>query len=321
LSTDSSINVIFGPVPSRRLGRSLGINNIPPKICSYACIYCQLGKAVKMRIRRQPFYEPDSIYHLVQGSVNRLRKLGETVDYLAFVSDGEPTLDRNLGTIIEMLKPLGIPVAVISNGSLITRQDVRTDLNSADWVSMKVDAVSENLWRIINRPHGNLELDQIQENLLAFRKDFKGTFTTETMLIQGINDTQTAFVETADFLRRLNPDIVYLSVPTRPPADQNVRPADPASIDSARQIFSASVKRVELLTGYEGNTFTTTSDIRRDVLSIAAVHPLRQDALYEMLDNAGASWQVIKEMLENQEIIQFEFQGNVFFLKNLSHRN
>jgi wyosine [tRNA(Phe)-imidazoG37] synthetase (radical SAM superfamily) len=132
--------IAFGPVPSRRLGRSLGINNIPPKVCSYSCVYCQLGRTLKMQVERQAFHLPEEILVAVQKKVNSVKAAGESIDYLTFVPDGEPSLDINLGHAIELLRPLGLPIAVITNASLIWREDVRTDLRKADWVSLKVDA-------------------------------------------------------------------------------------------------------------------------------------------------------------------------------------
>jgi len=111
--------IAFGPVPSRRLGRSLGINNIPPKICTYSCIYCQLGRTIKMQVEREGFYEPEQILDSVRDKVERARESEESIDYLTFVPDGEPTLDVNLGCEIELLEPLGLKTAVITNGSLI----------------------------------------------------------------------------------------------------------------------------------------------------------------------------------------------------------
>jgi wyosine [tRNA(Phe)-imidazoG37] synthetase (radical SAM superfamily) len=137
--------IAFGPVPSRRLGRSLGINNIPPKICTYSCVYCQVGRTHKLQVERRPFYEPQEVLRDVRAKVEKAREAGEPIEYLTFVPDGEPTLDVHLGQEIELLRPLGLPIAVISNTSLIWRQDVREDLMGADWVSLKVDAVEEEL--------------------------------------------------------------------------------------------------------------------------------------------------------------------------------
>lgn len=183
------MSIVYGPVPSRRLGRSLGINNIPPKICSYSCIYCQLGNTTNMQVQRTNFYEPEEIARAVQEKVNQARKKGEPIDYLTFVPDGEPTLDVNLGREIELLRPLGIKIAVITNASLIWREDVRQDLQEAAWVSLKVDAVSKDTWRRINRPHKLLRLENIFDGMLEFTNTFDGDLATETMLVQGVNDS------------------------------------------------------------------------------------------------------------------------------------
>ena len=310
------MDITFGPVPSRRLGRSLGINNIPPKICSYACVYCQLGKTIKMQIERQAFYRSEDILESVRDRVRQILKQQEKIDYLAFVPDGEPTLDINLGINIDAVKNLAIPVAVISNGSLISRPDVRHDLRRADWVSLKVDAVAEELWRAIDRPHGKLNLHQILDGMLVFRSEFKGTLVTETMLVKGMNDSVKSVHEIGQFLARLQPDIVYLSIPTRPPADKNIRRADPETINIAYQIMKSYVDKVELIIGYEGNAFSFTGDIRKDILNITSVHPMRLEAINAFLHRTIADWTIIEKMLENGELVQTEYEGQIFFMRS-----
>jgi len=135
--------IVFGPVPSRRLGRSLGLNNIPPKHCSYSCVYCQLGTTYNLIIERRQFYDPQNIFDEVKEKVIRLKETQEKVDFITFVPDGEPTLDVNLSKEIRMLKFLGIPIALITNSSLLFLESVRQDLCEADLVSLKIDAVSE----------------------------------------------------------------------------------------------------------------------------------------------------------------------------------
>ena len=175
--------IAFGPVPSRRLGRSLGINNIPPKVCTYSCVYCQVGRTLKMQVERQAFYAPQEVTQAVRDGIERAGKASEPIDYLTFVPDGEPTLDVNLGREIALLRSLGVPVAVISNGTLIWRDDVRADLMAADWVSLKVDATREEVWRGIDRPHGHLRLSAILEGMLEFAQVYEGDLVTETMLV------------------------------------------------------------------------------------------------------------------------------------------
>ncbi len=309
--------IAFGPVPSRRLGRSLGINNIPPKNCTYACVYCQLGRTIGMRIKRSTFYAPEKVRRAVQDKVERARASGEAVDYLTFVPDGEPALDANLGREIQLLKSLDLPIAVITNNSLTWRQDVREDLMEADWVSLKVDAVTEKAWRRINRPHGNLELASILAGALEFAGVYPGRLVTETMLVAGVNDDEAQLCAVAEFLSRLRPDRAYLSVPIRPPAEQWVQLPDEHAIHRAFQILSQTVERVELLIGYEGNAFAFTGDAEEDLLSITAVHPMRKEAVTEFLARAGADWAVVHRLLNQGRLVEIEHQGRTFYMRKL----
>ena len=138
------IRIAFGPVPSRRLGRSLGVNNIPHKVCPYSCVYCQVGRTLRFQIEPSRFYEPAAIVQKVREKVFESEG---PIDYLTFVPDGEPTLDGGIGETIEQLKPLGIRIAVITNATLIDRRDVQAALRAVDWVSFKVDSVSEKTWK------------------------------------------------------------------------------------------------------------------------------------------------------------------------------
>ena len=206
---------VFGPVPSRRLGSSLGINNIPPKVCTYSCIYCQAGKTLTLQNERQTFYDPDELASEVKERVNELRKRDTKIDYLSFVPDGEPTLDSNLGNIIERIKPLNIKIAVITNGSLINLNDVREELLKADLVSLKVDAATRKTWLRTDRPHKSLDQKAILDGMLEFIAVFKGVIITETMLCKGMNDTEKEMRKIADFLRFLKP---AKSFPNRRPS-------------------------------------------------------------------------------------------------------
>lgn len=309
--------IAFGPVPSRRLGRSLGINNIPPKVCTYACVYCQLGRTLTMQVERQAFYAPEEIVKAVQKQVNRVQTVGESIDYLTFVPDGEPTLDRNLGRAIELLRPLGHAIAVITNASLIWRADVRADLQKADWVSLKLDAVREDIWRRIDRPHGTVRLAAILDGALAFAAAFEGKLATETMLVEGLNDSEESVEEVADFVARLQPGTAYLAVPTRPPAEAWVQPPAEERINRAYQIFSARLGQVEYLIGYEGNAFTCTGDVAQDLLSITAVHPMREEAVGAFLARTGADWSVVHRLIEQEQLVETGYGGRRFYLRRL----
>jgi wyosine [tRNA(Phe)-imidazoG37] synthetase (radical SAM superfamily) len=312
--------IAFGPVPSRRLGRSLGVNNIPPKVCTYACVYCQLGRTVKLQVDRRAFYEPGEIFEAVQDKVKRAREIGETMDYLTFVPDGEPTLDVSLGREIELLKPLGIKIAVITNASLIWREDVREALMKADWVSLKVDSTREEVWRRINRPHGTLRLALILNGMLEFAKAYGGELATETMLVEGVNDGDDHVREVADFLARLKPARAYLSVPTRPPAEEWVRSPGEEAINRVYQTLSKRVDQVEYLIGYEGDAFAFTGSVEEDLLSITAVHPMRERAVSEFLARARADWPVVRRLIAQNQLIEVEYKGRKFYIRKLDGR-
>ena len=314
------MNITFGPVPSRRLGRSLGINNIPAKHCSYACIYCQLGNTLKMQVQRQKFFSPQEIFSRVKSHIEQVRQ-GEQIDYLAFVPDGEPTLDIHLGQAIEKLKSLGIPVAVITNASLMADENVRLDLAKADWVSLKVDSIEEHIWRQTDRPHGSLNLTAILEGMLRFREIFQGELVSETMLIKDVNDAEETGAAIALYLKKLNPKTAYLSIPTRPPAMPNVHPAEPDKLNQTFQLFFEAGLQPELLTGYEGDAFAGTGDVASDILSITSVHPMRREAVEKMVLRNDSSWEIIEQLVESGALTKTEFAGYTYYLRNFSHSN
>jgi len=313
-------SIVFGPVPSRRLGRSLGVNNIPPKRCSYSCLYCQLGRTTTMQVVRGVYHQPSEISRLVGEKVKRVREAGGTIDYITLVTDGEPTLDANLGQEIELLRATGIKIAVITNASLVWRDDVREDLGKADWVSVKVDATAPEVWRRVNRPHGSLKLSVILEGITAFARAFKGILATETMLVRGINDDASGIRQAAGFLEKLEPDIAYLAAPTRPPAER-VEPATESALNEAYHIFAERLGRVEYLIGYEGNAFAASGDAAADLLSITAVHPMRQEAVRDILEKAGAGWSVVERLIAGGQLAETEYQGRKFYVRRLSGYN
>lgn len=306
--------IVFGPIPSRRLGRSLGINNIPTKHCNYSCIYCQIGLTNRMISRRREFYSPDIIFKEVQNKIEKLQTAGEKIDYITFVPDGEPTLDINLGIEIKKLKRFGYKVAVVTNSSLIYDQQVRNDLESADLVSLKIDTVYSNIWRKINRPHGSLELQYIFESMLEFASGFKGKLITETMLVKGINDSLESIYKTAEIIRMLNPAKAYILVPTRPPAESNIRPSNEYNLNSAFRVFNNFSINTEKLVHYEGTDFSYSSNAEKELLSILAVHPMKKDAVENFLVKAGNNWKLIEDLIHSKKIKEVFYNKDIFFV-------
>jgi wyosine [tRNA(Phe)-imidazoG37] synthetase (radical SAM superfamily) len=308
----------FGPVPSRRLGRSLGINNIPPKTCSYGCVYCQVGRTTRMLIDRQAFFAPELILRKVQEKVGRLTAAAGRLDFITIVPDGEPTLDINLGRTIRLVKSLGYPVGVISNGSLMTDAGVHDDLAEADWVSLKVDAVAEGVWRRIDRPHGKLALAPILEGIRNFSRVFQGRLVTETMLVAGLNDDRGNLEATARFLASVGPSTAYLAVPTRPPAEDWVRPPEEESLHRAYRLFTADLPAVELLVAFEGGDFNATDEAGAELLAITAVHPMREDAALAFLEKAGESAATLETLLQRGLLTRLRYRDAWFYLRRFS---
>ncbi len=312
--------IVFGPVPSRRLGKSIGINNIPPKRCTYSCVYCQLGRTYHMQINRTSFYKPKDIIQQVKTKIKHTKEKNERIDYLTIVPDGEPTLDENLGILIQQLKQLSYPVAVITNSSLLYRNDVRLDLQKADWVSVKIDSIDESTWKQIDRPYGKLNFNDILTGITHFSKSFTGTLCTETMMIDQINDDEENILHLARFIKSLQPSKSYLSIPTRPPAEKWVKPASERKLTKAYHLFSQEQIPTELLIGYEGNEFAFTGDAEQDILSITAVHPMREDAVEAFLKKANENWSLIERLINENKIVKHTMNNTSFYSRKLSKR-
>jgi wyosine [tRNA(Phe)-imidazoG37] synthetase (radical SAM superfamily) len=311
---------VFGPIPSRRLGYSLGINHIPPKHCSYSCVYCQVGRTTTLESTRRAFYPLDQIIKEVERKISDCTQIGQLIDYLTLVPDGEPTLDINLGELIDRLKPFQIPIAVISNASLIDRSDVQDALLQADWVSLKVDAVEESDWSRMNRPYRRLALSSILTGIFKFRSRFHGKLVSETMLVSGINDSKTAINKLSAYLLELQPFKSYLSIPTRPPAETWVKPPDPDALQKILQLISEKLVFMDLLFLTETSDFISTGNLVEDILSITAVHPIREESLRKMVTQAKENWFIVEDLVAKHRITCLEYRGERYYLYCLPTR-
>ena len=310
-------DLAFGPVPSRRLGRSLGVNNIPAKYCTYSCVYCQIGRTINLTVERRRFYDPEKV---VENVLKAVEASSSKIDYITFVPDGEPTLDENLGQEASMIKSeTGYPTAILTNSSLIFMESVRKDLMNFDLVSFKFDADSERTWRRINRPHPSLKLEDIKSGIRTFSKQFPGKILVEVMLVNGVNTDVEEIRRIADFLSKINLDKVFIAVPTRPPAEKWVEPADEEQLVQAHEIFEETLgHRVELLTGYEGPDFNLIKDPVESLLAILAVHPMRIDYAYHTLKKSGLNPEkTISDLLRSGKIQKIEYRGSQFLIRKL----
>ncbi|MBN1986830.1 MAG: radical SAM protein [Prolixibacteraceae bacterium] len=308
--------IAFGPVSSRRLGLSLGINNIVShKVCSYSCVYCQNGETRYKTITQESFYEPEKLMEDVGQHLEMLDKLHRP-DYLTFVANGEPTLDQNLGEEIRLLKKFGIPVAVITNASLLHHEKIRDNLMEADWVSVKVDTTDELTWRKINHPHSGIELENVLEGITQFAAVYGGKLHTETMLTDKYNNSQAQIEQTALFIAGINPETACLSIPVRPPAVEGIRPASDESITMAWQLFRNAGINTELLTGFEGTDTGVTGNAFEDILNITAVHPLREDTMTELLRKENTDMSVVELLVFMRLIKKTKYKGRNYYLRS-----
>lgn len=271
---------VFGPVPSRRLGRSLGVDPIPFKTCNWNCIYCQLGRSCPLTARRTAFPPAQGIVGEVRAALETLPP--DAVDWLTFVGSGEPTLHARLGWMIRQVKTFTrLPVAVITNGSTLYQGRVRRALYAADAVLPSLDAGSETAYRSINRPHPGFTFDRHLQGLLRFRAGYRGKLWIEIMLLRSINDSECALRELASLLQTIKPDEIHLSLPLRPPAESWVQPATREALERARAILGASARILPPIP--EGAPLADTDNLLESILAIIARHPMEEDQLLRAL--------------------------------------
>jgi wyosine [tRNA(Phe)-imidazoG37] synthetase (radical SAM superfamily) len=274
------MNYVFGPVPSRRLGKSLGIDPIPLKTCNWNCVYCQLGRTRPLTNERREYIPCQEILSEVQQALAS-HQPGE-IDWVTFVGSGEPTLHSGLGRLIRQVKSMTeLPVAVITNGALLYLPAMRAGLAAADAVLPSLDAGNPRLYRKINRPWPRLTFEQLQAGLIAFRREYTGQLWVEVMLVRGLNDTEAALKEIAAALKSIQPDEVHIVQPTRPPAETWVLPSDDEGLSRARAILGDVARVIHPASG----SFDLGGDesLVDAIVGIITRHPMREDELFETL--------------------------------------
>jgi wyosine [tRNA(Phe)-imidazoG37] synthetase (radical SAM superfamily) len=307
---------VFGPVQSRRLGLSLGVNHLPPKTCTYSCVYCQLGRTSFMTTNRSYFSDARLVTDHIHQRVDELAKDGIRPDTITFVPNGEPTLDRSLGDVIKNLHPLGIQTAIITNASLLWHPECHAQVMNADIVSIKVDSVIESTWHKIDRPHGTLSLDEVFNGIHWFAQIFKGTLLTETMLVKGLNDSRTEAQAAATFIADLKPDTAYLALPLRPPAEDWVEAPDAEDLIHIFDIFSAHIDHVELMMDLPESKLAAGKDAAGILLSTLAVHPLSQSDIDAYLEKNQITPVQLDGFINEGLIRRVPHKDTHFYLRN-----
>lgn len=231
---------VYGPVASRRLGKSLGISTVPYKICSLDCVYCQLKKTMDKTTQRKKYVDEDEILAEVRTFFqNKPQELA--IDYITFSGSGEPTLHESIGSLIKKVKAIAnVPVAVITNSTTLTDPEVRKGLMNADLVVPSLDAVTQPVFEKIDRPAQGIKIKDIIVALKKFRKAFRGRFWLEVMLVRGVNDSDAYLKKIKKVADSLKPDRIQINSPVRPPAEKWVRPVSAQTLKEAKKIFGDS---------------------------------------------------------------------------------
>ncbi|MBD3381007.1 MAG: radical SAM protein [candidate division Zixibacteria bacterium] len=298
---------VYGPVPSRRLGRSLGVSPIPSKTCSYSCVYCQLGRTDRLRVDRKRYFRPVDILDEIHDNL-----IESTPEFITFAGDGEPTLNIDLGRMIRHCKEsFDVPVAVITNGSLLTDDIVRSDLMAADLVMPSLDAGCERTFKKINRPHRDINYGHMLAGLAQFRHEFSGKIWMEVMLVQGLNDSDEELKMIRSHLDMIKPDRIYVGTPTRPPTEKWVEPVGPEAVIRAKSVLQSRFT----LDSFETSEFGLRSfhDAREAITEIGGRHPLRREQAEKIVKFFGKD-DTIKDMLTAHLLREVSFNSRSYLL-------
>jgi len=273
------VKYVYGPVPSRRLGVSLGVDLIPRKICTYDCIYCQIGRTTQRTIERTEYIPASSILRDVKEA---LKEWGDTVDYIAISGSGEPTLNLAIGEVIQGIKELtSIPVAVITNSSLIHQAEVRKALLLADVVMPSLDATTPSVFDTINRPHPSLEITKIIQGLADLRSEYEGQIWLEILLCRGVNDGGEEIGALRKAIGAIQPDKVQLNTVVRPAMEDY---AAALSLDSMEQVRASLGEDAEIIAEFKGHGKTIDSkNVEEKVIQLIQRRPVTPDDLTRIL--------------------------------------
>ncbi|MCD6253825.1 MAG: radical SAM protein [Thermotogae bacterium] len=300
-----SLRYVYGPVPSRRLGRSIGVSPIPPKTCNYSCIYCQLGRTTRMTNKRREFFPLREILQ----EVSEIPK--DKADVITIVGEGEPTLYSKLGELILGIRQrVDLPVVVITNGGLLCEPEVKKALSFADVVLPSLDAWDEKSFRRINRPHPSLNFDRVVEGLKTFTQEFRGEVWLEVMLMKNVNDDDAALLEIRKIAEKVSPKKIYLNVPIRPPAESWVKPPDPDVVRKAAEVLNAIALDFLISNSYR----VDPQDAVNGIVSIIKRHPMTEPEIMNLLGEVSDNPEKLLEGLrKHPKVILKRWRSMTFY--------
>ena len=306
---------IYGPVPSRRLGRSLGVDPIPSKTCNYQCVYCQLGRTTNFTNTRENYFPKNEIISEIKEGIKQNEG---KFDYVTFVGSGEPTLYKDLGDLILKTKKFtSKPICVITNGSLLYDKEVSKTLLLADVILPSLDAGDEKGFIRINRPHPSIKFNTMIQGLIDFKKEFRGKFWIEIMVMKGMNDNKEELLKIKEQIEVIKPDRIDINIPIRPPTEKWVKIPDKSILTILNEVFS----EINDITYPEIGDFHYYSlDFEKEILKIIERHPMRQEQILNSFSrrcfNKDDILLELKKLESQDKILKQIYDEKTFWMLN-----
>ncbi len=302
---------IYGPVPSRRLGFSLGVDLVPYKTCPFDCIYCQLGKTTDKTIARREYFSKEDILRGVRKALLSNKK----IDYITFSGSGEPTLNSGIGWLARGIKKITqIPIAVLTNSSFLWDKSLREDLLPADLVVPSLDAATEEVFKAMNRPHSSLNIDKIVEGIKEFRKEFKNELWLEIMLVKGINDSKDEIEKFKELISETHPEKVHLNTVVRPPAEEFAHPLSVKELKEIRDFFGENCEVIARFDKSRLDKLSLSGDIECVIIELIKRRPVALSDIHSSLGIHRNELIKYLEILErDKKIKKVDYEGVTYY--------
>ncbi len=304
------IKYFFGPVPSRRLGISLGVDIIPYKTCTLDCLYCECGKTSELTLERKRFVDPRVVLDQVKEAI----KGEKYIDYITFSGTGEPTLSIDIGEIITKIKGMtDIPVAVLTNGTLLYLEEVRRDLAPADLVLPSLDAVTPTVFNKINHPHKELDIDRIIQGLIDFGKEYRGKIWLEVFIVKGINDNPDELYKIYEVAKKIHPDKVQLNSLDRPPAYEGVEAVDNDTLERLVKEWKGLQVEITTRTKRREEIVSFSKNLENNILNTIKRRPLTVGDLEALTGKIRGELFKYIDILEKEKMVKAQVIGDKVF--------
>ncbi|MBW1782370.1 MAG: radical SAM protein [Deltaproteobacteria bacterium] len=310
-TTNPAPSYVFGPVPSRRLGLSLGVDLIPPKTCTFDCLYCQVGRTTDKAIQTRPFVPVDEVVSQVAERLS-----GCSPDAVTLAGSGEPTLHSQIDQVISGIHGItDTPVALLTNGSLLWDDAVGQRVREVNIVMPTLCSAHEETFRRIHRPHPSLDLETIVTGLRRFRREYRGRLFLEVVLLAGINDTEAEMEDLRALINNISPDKIQLNTVVRPPSDARAKSLDRERLEEIKLFFGETAEIV--VDAPLARQALMSDSLAKALVDMVKRRPLR---LKDMADSLGQSMDrvqdLVKGLLIKGYIVEKEHSGEMFYLSN-----